>query len=229
MPLGPEFGHRPVEPRGAATVRVIGGKFRGRKLNVAADPRLRPMKDRTREAIFNLLGERVKGTRVFDLFAGTGVVGIEALSRGAAHATFVEQHFPTADALRLNLRLLDLESQAEVVPADALRWHRRLIELNEAHRGAPWTVFVCPPYSLFDERRDDLLELIRAFVQDAAPAGSIVVECDARFDTGLLPESARWIERSYPPARILVHRLGSKESDAGAPPTASPGDQDPHS
>ena len=77
-------------------MRIIGGKFRGRKLEYSGDLRTRPMKDRVREALFNLLGNAVEGKIAIDLFAGTGALGLEALSRGASRAVFIERHRPTA-------------------------------------------------------------------------------------------------------------------------------------
>src|SRR5438105_2010542 len=77
-------------------LRIIGGSLRGRKLQYTGEARTRPMKDRVREAVFNLLGPSVTGSHAIDLFAGTGALGLEALSRGAARATFIERHFPTS-------------------------------------------------------------------------------------------------------------------------------------
>src|SRR5947207_6491605 len=77
-------------------LRIIGGSLRGRKISYSGEVRTRPMKDRVREAVFNLLGAQVAGTQAIDLFAGTGALGLEALSRGAAQATFIDRHLPTA-------------------------------------------------------------------------------------------------------------------------------------
>ena len=84
-------------PPGRETVglRIVGGKLRGRPLAYSGDQRTRPMKDRVREAVFNLLGPAVVGSHAIDLFAGTGALGLEAISRGAVRATFLERHLPT--------------------------------------------------------------------------------------------------------------------------------------
>src|SRR5271165_4697735 len=79
-----------------AGVRIIGGKFRRRKLEYSGDLRTRPMKDRVREALFNLLGTAVEGKLAIDLFAGTGALALEAISREATRAIFIERHQPTA-------------------------------------------------------------------------------------------------------------------------------------
>lgn len=89
-------------------LRVIGGQFRGRQIEYLGDPRTRPMKDDVREATFNLVGGWLSGKHAFDLFAGTGAIGIEALSRGAAGATFIERNIPASQAIRRNLTTLGI-------------------------------------------------------------------------------------------------------------------------
>lgn len=139
---------RPRPPRGqsdsrqepaapAVPLRIIGGTFRGRKLFYHGDPRTRPMKDRVRESVFNLISTESEGTHAVDLFAGTGALGLEALSRGALRATFIELHQPTAAVIRQNIALLEVESQAEVIPASAFYWGRKPTGLSTL----PWLVF----------------------------------------------------------------------------------------
>ena len=99
----------------ASPPRIVGGEFRGRKLLYSGDRRVRPMKDRVREAVFNLIGPAVRGTHAIDLFAGTGALGLEALSRGAASALFVERHFPTADVIRQNVETLGVSNRATIL------------------------------------------------------------------------------------------------------------------
>ena len=80
------------------------------------------MKDRLREAIFNLIGPAIRGRHAVDLFAGTGALALEALSRGAEHATMIEQHHPTANIIRQNIATLAVQQQADVVPANVFIW-----------------------------------------------------------------------------------------------------------
>jgi 16S rRNA (guanine966-N2)-methyltransferase len=101
-------------------LRVIAGAQRGRRLVTPAGEATRPTSDRAREALFDLLGGVPEGARVLDLFAGSGALGIEALSRGARHAVFVERARPALRALRENLGALGLASRATVLAADAL-------------------------------------------------------------------------------------------------------------
>ncbi len=100
-------------------LRVIAGKARGRKLNAVPGDSTRPITDRTKESLFNILGADVRDSRWLDLFAGTGSVGIEALSRGAAFVRFIDIVRQAVDTVRTNLKLTGLEASAEVLRLDA--------------------------------------------------------------------------------------------------------------
>ncbi|HKP99992.1 MAG TPA: RsmD family RNA methyltransferase, partial [Actinomycetes bacterium] len=95
-------------------MRVVGGRLGGRRLRAVTGRETRPTSDRVREALFGALGERVEGARVLDLFAGTGALGIEAASRGAASAVLVEQAAPAVAVIRANLDALDLNDTVRV-------------------------------------------------------------------------------------------------------------------
>jgi len=125
-------------------MRVIGGHDRGRRLRAPRGLRTRPTADRMRETLFDVLGPAVAGARVLDLFAGTGAVGIEALSRGAARVVFVERDQAALRALRANLAALAASrAAARVVAGDVLRV---LSDLG-AHEGLFDLVFIDPPYA----------------------------------------------------------------------------------
>lgn len=184
----------------ATTVRIVGGHHGGRILKYSGDPLVRPMKDRTREAVFNLLGPIHTSTHAFDLFAGTGAMGLEAISRGAAHATLIERHAPTARVIHENIATLDVADQVEVIVSDAFRWAKT----NPQNKEKPWLVFCCPPYRLYRERWDDLAIMLENFIQDAPTESLIVVEADQDFDAMLLPGSDDWRVRDYAPARVGI-------------------------
>lgn len=191
---------QPNNPQPAASLRIIGGHLRGRKLLYSGDPRTRPMKDRVRESVFNLIGHQVEGRHVIDLFAGTGALGFEALSRGATRATFVEQHFPTAAIIEQNIRDLELSEFCQVAKSNTFIWGKRKPDLGDN----PWLVFSSPPYAFYVDRQAEMLELINNLFEQM-PAGSVlVVESDDRFDLGLLPQAKRWEVREYPPAMIAI-------------------------
>ena len=193
-------------PRGAGEaavgMRIIGGRFRGRKLHYHGDPQLRPMKDRVREAVFNLVGPSVRDKHAMDLFAGTGALALEAISRGARRATLIERHVPTAAIIRRNVEALEVASVCELVTADVFLWWKRKPTLPST----PWLVFSSPPYDFYVDRADQMLELIGGLM-DASPAESIlVVESDDRLDLRRLPEPDRWDARAYRPARVAIYR-----------------------
>ena len=182
-----------------AGVRIIGGSFRGRILEYSGDTRTRPMKDRVREAMFNLLAERVRGKHALDLFAGTGALAFEALSRGAAHATLIERHLPTTKLIEQNARTLGVTDRVEVCFSDAFVWGKRFAGSTE-----PLALFCSPPYDFYVSRREEMLILLGR-LWDLAPAGSVfAVEADDRFDFGLLPLAETWFVRAYPPAVIGI-------------------------
>ena len=159
------------------------------------------MKDRVREVLFDLVGPAVKGTLAIDLFAGSGALGFEAVSRGAAASVLAERHFPTADQLKKTASELGISPSVEVRPGDVLLWTKRLPPLDTTR---PWVVFVSPPWAMFQERTDDLMALIERFRQ-AAPAGSrIVVEADDAFDGSHLPAAEQWTCRPLPPAMLYL-------------------------
>ena len=123
-------------------MRVIGGTLRGRRLIAPAGRATRPTADRIRESIFNILGGSVRDKRVLDLFAGTGALGIEALSRGASRAVFVDQANAALAALRRNIQDLGLQARSRVIPWNILK------NLNclQAEPEAFDLVFMDPPY-----------------------------------------------------------------------------------
>lgn len=197
---GPQSG-----PASEKVLRIIGGHFRGRALTYHGDRRTRPMKDRVREATFNLLGPVAQDALAIDLFAGTGALGLEALSRGARSALFLERHFPTAAVIRQNIRELQLEDRTEVIVADTFLWPRRFDRWEDL-AGAPWIVFSSPPYDFYVDRRQEMLALL-CELKSRAPRDSVFcVEADARFDFELLAELGTPKIRPYPPAVVGVFR-----------------------
>jgi|YNPBryunderm2012_1023409.scaffolds.fasta_scaffold01057_2 16S rRNA (guanine966-N2)-methyltransferase len=185
-----------------AGVRIIAGRFRGRRLYYSGDPRIRPMKDRVREALFSILGQRIEGKYVLDLFAGTGALGLEAISRGASAALFLEYHRPTAARLRENIARLGLEQCCQVLPVDTLIWFRRGPVLPTT----PWAVFCSPPYDFYQTRQKDMLELIGGLIQQAPAESLFVVEADARLDLRLLPHPDQWDIRQYRPTVLAIYQ-----------------------
>jgi 16S rRNA (guanine966-N2)-methyltransferase len=125
-------------------MRIVGGEFRGRSLATPKSQSIRPTTDRTRESVFNVLGhrygDRLVGARVLDLFAGTGALGLEALSRGAAHGLFIEESAEGRGLLRTNVENFGLQGRTKIFRRDATK-------LGEAGTLQPFDlVFADPPY-----------------------------------------------------------------------------------
>jgi len=150
---------------------VIAGQWRGRRLHAPAGAATRPTSDRTREALFSILGSRVRGARVLDLFAGSGALGIEALSRGAAEATFVDSAPAAIRAVGANLAALGAD--AEVRRSDA----RRFLGSASAATRQYDLVFLDPPYRLAGGLGDVLTVALPPVL---APGAAVVAESDPR-------------------------------------------------
>ena len=137
-------------------MRIIAGKFRSRQLKSLKGMALRPTSDKLRETLFNVLGQMVADARFVDLFAGTGAVGIEALSRGASEAIFVEKHRPTAALINRNLELLEIRSGARVVASDALKTLEQLAKGSSAATAGIDILFLDPPYAETEQYKNVL-------------------------------------------------------------------------
>jgi 16S rRNA (guanine966-N2)-methyltransferase len=148
-------------------VRIVGGNLGGRVLRAPTGAATRPTSEKVREAVFDILGPRVSvdGAHVLDLFAGSGALGLEALSRGAAHATFVDSARAAVTVIRNNLRALGVADRATVVAGDAVASAARHAP------AAPWRlVFVDPPY-----RSDLAIRAVAALPPDHLAADAVVV------------------------------------------------------
>jgi 16S rRNA (guanine966-N2)-methyltransferase len=175
-------------------VRIVAGSFKGRRLQAPRGTNTRPTADRVREALFSILGP-LDGERVLDLYAGSGALGIEALSRGAIDAVFVDSDQRAIEAIRRNLDAVGVE--ASVHRRDALAY------LRTASDGPFDLVFLDPPYSSASELAGPLSELLPAVLSKAP---RIVSESDKRAPLELtLPLID---ERVYGDTRIAIHRVG---------------------
>lgn len=191
---------------GRGKLRIVGGRFRGRQIEYSGDPVTRPMKDNIREALFNLVGGWVKEKVVFDLFAGTGAMALEALSRGAVRAFLIERHIPTVRIINQNVQSLDPELPVEVATSDTFFWVRQFLKAQVDIPSQPWLVFCCPPYAFFEERQEELLKMIADLMEIAPEESIFVVESDSRFAPESLPQPEAWTVRKYSPAVVSIFR-----------------------
>ncbi len=201
-------------------MRVVGGEWRGRPLTAPAGRATRPTSDRVREAVFDVLAAlpelragvgpagagALSGQRALDLFAGSGALGIEALSRGAAACTFVEHDRRALQALRANLARCGAEAQARVHASDV----RRALQAD-ARRGARYTlVFADPPYERYAEVRPALVRLLGPLLASRAV---LVVETAAAAEVGLPWATVR--EKRYGDTRVTFLVAGDERDEEG--------------
>jgi 16S rRNA (guanine(966)-N(2))-methyltransferase RsmD len=168
-------------------MRIIAGKYRSRTIRGLKGQALRPTSDRLRETLFNILGPTVEGAMFVDLYAGTGAVGIEALSRGARAAVFVEQHAPAAALIRRNLESLAIGREGEILGMDVTRGLAKL-EVRHLH---PEFIFLDPPYAATGEYEDVLDFLGESSL--LAAGGRVIVE---HLRKRSLPERVGELERT---------------------------------
>jgi len=148
-------------------IRIISGSYKGRRLKLVPSASVRPMQDKVKGALFNILGDRVKGAVCLDGFAGTGSIGLEALSRGAARCVFVDELYPAVKVLRQNVETCGAGEKAVVLHRE---YNRAVIDL--AKQGVRFDlVFLDPPYRLLEERNP--LRVLRK--RDAVRPGGLVV------------------------------------------------------
>ena len=187
-------------------MRIIGGEARGRKLFAPPGRVTRPVLDALKERVFAILGDRAREAVVLDLFCGPGSFGLEALSRGAASCTFVDQDRAALDALGRNLELLHFEPRARVRRGDAFRLGPAL-----AADPAASLAFVDPPFPLIERAPHDVAALIDALAASMQPDARIVVRVPERFTWPIAPAT--------PTADVRDHGRNRLELYAPATPS----------
>jgi 16S rRNA (guanine966-N2)-methyltransferase len=173
-------------------LRIIAGKYRSRQLKSLKGVALRPTRDRLRETLFNILGDLVVGARFIDAFAGTGAVGIEALSRGAREVIFIERHPPAAALIKKNLESLETPppSGTRILSTDAVRGLEILSKENSGAGQMQEILFFDPPYDN-DADYDRVLSFAASptFLEEGA---LVIAEHRSKFD---LPEFVKNLQR----------------------------------
>ena len=183
-------------------MRVIGGDLGGRKLETLEGIHTRPPLEAVRQAVFNILANEIKGARVLDLFAGSGSVGIEALSRGAANVDFVESFRPAIKILKMNLDNLDLSERSRIIPG-------RLPEVLSNHQINQCTydlVFIDPPFD--DIMRGKFLKLEHEFRDLLHATSKVIVRLPENFPISSEdPYFDTYKERRYGISILLFRQL----------------------
>src|SRR5918998_353900 len=187
-------------------MRIIAGQRRGHKFDGPKGSGTRPTSDLVRESLFNILGPYVEDLVVVDLFAGTGALGLEALSRGAARAIFVEKKGENVALIHRN-----------IVGGDAYPWPRTFGPIDDE----PMVVFLDPPYREYEERPHKIRELIENLI-GILPAGSMIaLESSRRLDADLLPDVDSWDVRRYGGTQIAIRTVEGRSEAPAHPPEES--------
>jgi 16S rRNA (guanine966-N2)-methyltransferase len=164
-------------------VRIIAGEFRGRKLLPPEGDVTRPITDRVKQSLFDILTPRIESARVYDLFAGTGSMGLECLSRGAAHAIFFEADRSAIERLKKNVATLKLQSRSQIIPGDLFKWFSTTTPTAPAD-----LIFLDPPYRFLKEQPEKLRKLAQSIAKNhLTPTGLIIFRHDAKDELELPP------------------------------------------
>src|SRR5579871_3030110 len=180
-------------------LRIVAGSLRGRKIICTVSPTLRPTPQMVREALFSILGNAVPDRPFFDIFAGTGVVGLEAISRGASSVTFLERDFRLIHDLERHIADFGVGEQVQIARTDVYRWIERWQAPDE-----PVTIFLSPPFRDFEHRLDELLKVIAVLQQRVKPGSVIVLQSESNATLEELPARLEWDERRYGRNHLLI-------------------------
>jgi 16S rRNA (guanine966-N2)-methyltransferase len=179
-------------------MRIIAGEFRNRKLLPPVGDRTRPITDRVKQSVFDILSPHLENAIVYDLFAGTGSLGLECLSRGAKYATFFESDRSAIKLLKKNIAALAVGRRAAVEPGDLFRWFANSPEPK--HRAD--IIFLDPPYRFLRDRAVELKSLAAALAAKHLPPGGCVVFRHDLHDSLAMPELNLREARDYGSMRV---------------------------
>lgn len=173
-------------------VRIVAGSLRGRKLTVVVHEGMRPTPQMVREALFSILGNAVPDRQFYDIFAGTGVVGLEAVSRGATAARLIEKDPRQSADIQKYADEFGVGDKVQVLKADAYRWAERWLPPRD-----PVNLFLSPPFPDLSEKGDEFLALVTLLLEKAAPESVLTIQAEDGFPLDRLPDPGAWDVRSY--------------------------------
>jgi 16S rRNA (guanine(966)-N(2))-methyltransferase RsmD len=203
-------------------MRIIAGKFRGRKILPPASDLTRPITDRVKQSLFDILAPRIANATIYDCFAGTGSMGLESLSRDAAMAIFFEMDRSAQRLLRQNITAFGVESASRVIAGDIFRLLGKSSDLPKAD-----IIFLDPPYRMLREQPEKLQSLASELADRLNPDGLLVFRHDAS-DSLTLPPLICQDERTYGGMTLEFLALHPRQShttgDAPFPSTGNPGE-----
>lgn len=199
LPRIDDFRPPPHNTTMRVSIRIVAGSLKGRKLTFNHNPDLRPTPQMVREAFFSILGNAIPDRVFVDIFAGTGALGLEALSRGASQTLFIERDLRLAQDIEGHLRAFGLTRQAKLYRTDAYRWIAAWQPPPE-----PVNVFLSPPFADLDERPAEFVQALKTLQDKVAPESVIVVQGER--DSPLEDDAtlADWEERRYGRNVLLI-------------------------
>jgi len=201
-------------------VRIVAGSLRGRKLTCVVHEGMRPTPQMVREALFSILGNAVPGRAFYDVFAGTGVVGLEAVSRGATSARLIEKDPRQAADIQKYADQFGVADKVQVLRADVYRWAERWIPPGND----PVNLFLSPPFPDLTDRADEFLGLVRTLLDKAPDESVLTIQAEEGFPLGELPDLPAWDVRRYGRNMLLflvINRENDKMGPSGEPPPAA--------
>jgi 16S rRNA (guanine966-N2)-methyltransferase len=193
-------------------LRVVAGSLKGRKIVCHVHEGLRPTPQLVREALFSILGNAVPGRLFYDIFAGTGIIGIEAISRGASGARLIEANGRQAAEIQKLIDRFAIADRAQVLKADGYRWAERWVP---PAKSGPVNLFFSPPFPDLDPAKlPAFLALIRILLEKAPNESVLTVQAEDGFPVDQLPEPETWDVRKYGRNLLLFKVKESATTDA---------------
>ncbi len=171
-------------------IRVVAGTLRGRRVACVVNPELRPTPQRVREALFSILGNAIPNRPFLDVFAGTGIHGLEALSRGASEALFLERDPKLASDIDKNLKQYSLTDKGQVSRNDVYRWAERWLPPQH-----PVNLFLSPPFEDLENNPERFIQLVTILLEKLPDESTISVQTEGEIANSLPP--AVWDTRTY--------------------------------
>jgi 16S rRNA (guanine966-N2)-methyltransferase len=175
-----------------ASLRIVAGSLKGRRLDVVVHEDLRPTPLMVREALFSILGNAIPNRPFFDVFAGTGVNGLDAISRGASEASFLEYDPRLATAIDKYLKRFEVIGKGHVMKADVYRWAERWIPPASAV-----TIFLSPPFADLENRLDEFLTMVNTLMAKVPEDSTVTIQAEAGFPEAKLQDAEAWDIRKY--------------------------------
>jgi 16S rRNA (guanine966-N2)-methyltransferase len=184
-------------------VRIVAGSLKGRKLIAVVHEGLRPTPQLVREALFSILGDAIPDRIFYDVFAGTGVVGLEAVSRGASSARLIEREPKQVTEIQKAVDRFGVADRVQVLRADAYRWAERWVPTP----GVPVNLFLSPPFSdLTGARLGEFLGTVKILGAKMPEGSVLVLQAEVGFPLDQLPEQETWDVREYS-RNLLLFRV----------------------